>query len=795
MRVGDVLRLAFTRTGDNPILGGLREHGFGTDRAWKTEGRSRLRVLSDADSPLHVRTEGPVPEPVESIADGVRTLVVDQASTPARPMPDDLPARVWDVGRVVVSDVPDWRTVVDWARPLYALDGPPPADLEAIAARIRSDHDDRAGRIGAALRWVQDEIRYFGIEMGADSHRPASPAQTLERRFGDCKAKALLLMALLEALGVESRAALVDSDGRIESPAHPWRLHAFDHVIVRVVEDGVAHWLDPTLSHRRGALGDLHEPDYGMALVLAPGSDALVPMTPERTAAAVVTSKRLVVSDEPDVADTFEVRTRLPAAHAYRLRRQIEREGLQQLDEDYLGYYDRQLGGVERGAPLEVEELPDGGLELVERYTLDFWAGGGSTVRRRTLRAAELDDEFVEFDDVENADRAFSLLGARRHVERWTISLPRATEVRRGESRHETPWFRFDEAVRIAEDGTEVTVTARFEPLADEVAADEVEDYRAALDALYDAVEFRLVDRPPPTPFERLVEAIGHRPHVGSGEGEALATVKRGAIGIGLLAVGVAVVRRRRERDSAVADERPEAGRDDGTACTTDGIDGVVSRTYRISNALRRQVLLHQYRGATRSLVHLTAMTILLVVAATTLVYVVRGDFRGADAWVPLLCVVGAGWACYALVLGIGMAHSMWTVREATEYRFELDARRFVEDGSDGTRVELVLDELVGVRFDPRWIILGESACRLHVLPRTAFATEADWQRARTLLERYEKRKELSRVNLDETCASITMRRRRRGERDGLSSVPSRASPCRSGPGAACSVGARTVSP
>ena len=151
VRVGDVMRVAFTRYGNNPVLGGLREYGFHTERTWKTEGRTRLRVLSDAIRPLHVRAEGPVPEPVETVSGAVRETVVDQAFTPAREIGDDVPPRLRDPGRIVVSDVADWKTIVDWARPMYAAGGPVPDELLDVAADIRERHDDRRARIGAAL--------------------------------------------------------------------------------------------------------------------------------------------------------------------------------------------------------------------------------------------------------------------------------------------------------------------------------------------------------------------------------------------------------------------------------------------------------------------------------------------------------------------------------------------------------------------------------------------------------------------------------------------------------------------
>jgi hypothetical protein len=46
------------------------------------------------------------------------------------------------------------------------------------------------------------EVRYTGVELGAGSIVPRPPAETLRRKFGDCKDKAVLLAALLRKLDI-----------------------------------------------------------------------------------------------------------------------------------------------------------------------------------------------------------------------------------------------------------------------------------------------------------------------------------------------------------------------------------------------------------------------------------------------------------------------------------------------------------------------------------------------------------------------------------------------------------------
>lgn len=45
----------------------------------------------------------------------------------------------------------------------------------------------------------------MAFEAGISAHQPATPAETIRKRYGDCKAMALLLKTLLKAQGFDAR--------------------------------------------------------------------------------------------------------------------------------------------------------------------------------------------------------------------------------------------------------------------------------------------------------------------------------------------------------------------------------------------------------------------------------------------------------------------------------------------------------------------------------------------------------------------------------------------------------------
>ena len=174
-----------------------------------------------------------------------------------------------------------------------AVIAPGPSSRAAVAAPAPQGRDDQAGeaarrrrQLESILAFVRREVRYVAVEVGVGGYRPAPPHETLARRWGDCKAKVLLLLDLLKEAGFEAYPALLRAapEGRIdpEFPVPGW----FNHMIAALpaaglavtAEDPVAGgylFVDPT--QERGGAGWLHPADQDqLALVLRAGESALV---------------------------------------------------------------------------------------------------------------------------------------------------------------------------------------------------------------------------------------------------------------------------------------------------------------------------------------------------------------------------------------------------------------------------------------------------------------------------------------------------------------------------------------
>lgn len=94
---------------------------------------------------------------------------------------------------------------------------------------------------------LTEEIRYVGLEFGVHSFIPAPPSVTFERRAGDCKDRAALLILMATSLNVPLRFVMVRTAHAGElDPKGVASLSAFDHAII--YSPTLDRYLDPTVS-------------------------------------------------------------------------------------------------------------------------------------------------------------------------------------------------------------------------------------------------------------------------------------------------------------------------------------------------------------------------------------------------------------------------------------------------------------------------------------------------------------------------------------------------------------------
>jgi transglutaminase-like putative cysteine protease len=147
-----------------------------------------------------------------------------------------------------LSTVPDWKTWLSWEQALLEgvfRDSP---ELEQVAKVLGKGEPDAQEKLDRIHTFVMEEIRYQqDYESFIAGVKPHPASMTLERRYGDCKDKAVLFIELARKLGLDAHFALVKTrdTGPVKQDVP---MQQFNHAIVYVPEQpGVkARFFDPT---------------------------------------------------------------------------------------------------------------------------------------------------------------------------------------------------------------------------------------------------------------------------------------------------------------------------------------------------------------------------------------------------------------------------------------------------------------------------------------------------------------------------------------------------------------------
>ena len=281
LRVGDIVDYSYTRTRLDPAMGGHSEIFIGpSDGA--SFGRSRIRLLWPSALQVKWRALPGVVQPTLHRVGGMSELTSDLVNLTTKEPPLGAPSRFRAINSVQLSDFPDWASVARNVEPLYtrAATLVPQSPLHGEIAHIAAVSSDPRVRAEMALALVQEKVRYLLIEMNGGGYQPATADLTWSRRYGDCKAKTVLLVAVLRGLGITARPVLVSTTAGDSVPEMLPSMGAFDHVLVEATIGGRSYWLDGTrLGDRR--LAQIQTPGYRFGLPIVAADARLVALVPE----------------------------------------------------------------------------------------------------------------------------------------------------------------------------------------------------------------------------------------------------------------------------------------------------------------------------------------------------------------------------------------------------------------------------------------------------------------------------------------------------------------------------------
>ncbi len=179
---------------------------------------------------------------------------------------------------VSVSTYRDWSDLGKWYARLFSEQLTIDEDARRAGKRaVRGARTERE-KMERLYEYVVKNTRYVGIELGIHGWKPFKASEVHRRRYGDCKDKATLLIALLEDNGIDATMALVRTSDRGHLPHDHATMWAFNHAIAYVPSQN--RFLDATAEFSGST--ELPRLDQGaMALIVHPDGETRLTQLPE----------------------------------------------------------------------------------------------------------------------------------------------------------------------------------------------------------------------------------------------------------------------------------------------------------------------------------------------------------------------------------------------------------------------------------------------------------------------------------------------------------------------------------
>lgn len=369
VRKGDQLDIEYSLTGFNPIYGKFDYTiGFASYTPILNHYTS---VLMPNSRKLLYTEYNKAPQPQITKKDGLTIFDWPVIHVKAYKSEGNTPGWYRDHKYVELSEYNNWEEVAKWATAV--MDNQQRSLPDGLKKKITewkkaaNGSDTRFAE--KALRFVQDDIRYLGIEVGTYTHQPHEPARTFNNRYGDCKDKALLLATILRSENIPAEMVLVNTTRGEHIAEELPSSGTFNHVILRMHIGDETYYVDPTMTQQGGRLHANYLPHYGKGLVVSNQTQALTDIPYNNNGSTRITETFDIKYDEPS---TLEVTTIYKGKDADNIRSTLSYQSMSDMEDAYENYYKNLYTAATLSGEIGVDDnRQDNILTVTEAYNLD----------------------------------------------------------------------------------------------------------------------------------------------------------------------------------------------------------------------------------------------------------------------------------------------------------------------------------------------------------------------------------------------------------------------------------------
>ena len=490
VRKGDRIEYAYSVEGFNPVFKDKYSSSLQTQYGAPI-GDLLYRIVCPADRRLYVKNRLTDKQPVITDQGTDKIYQWEFNNVTALRSQDALPSWYDPYPSIMISEYASWNEVCKWALPLFTpraqLSGGLKGKIEEIRSAAGADEEKK---VLMALRFVQDEVRYMGIEMGVNSHKPNDPDKIFAQRFGDCKDKSFLLCTILKALGIEASPVLINSTDKQEIMGWLPTPLVFDHATVRVRLGNKYYWFDPTISFQRGGIKDISYPDYKCGLVVTDTTTGLAAI-PLQDAGQVVAKENFTMKDTHGPA-SLEVVTRYTGSFADELRSEVNSNTKADLQQTYLDFYNNFYEGTKVSDSLKIkEDEKEGAITTYEYYTIHKLWEPEKGVNRAAFDGL-LIGSLVKKPKEHDRTMPIALTYPAHYTEEIQIKVPEDWHFEQAPSEIRSPYFVFNQTINATD--RMVNIKYEYQALKDHISIPEASDYLSDYDKLKDDLAYELTE-------------------------------------------------------------------------------------------------------------------------------------------------------------------------------------------------------------------------------------------------------------------------------------------------------------
>ncbi len=475
VRTDDIIDYSYSIIGFNPIHNNAFSSSFYLND-FESIGKINTDILSKKK--LKYKLINTLIEPVISKANNLYKYHWEAVNTKKVDYEESTPAWKLIYESVFISEYDSWKDVVDWGVAVFKLNKKIDSKLQTKIDEINSTYETNGGKIKSTLDFVQNEIRYLGLESGIGSYKPFPPNQVFNQRFGDCKDKSLLMVTMLNKMGIEAYPMIVNTVLKhnikelLPSPKF------FNHCVIKVIDGKREYYYDPTIPNQGGDYDSTHFPNYEYGLVLKKGNESFDEIrSPFENKVETFEEYTL---EEIGKGAHLKVITTYHEYEADKMRNYFKNNSINAIDKEYKKFYSNYYYNVSSVKPPSIKDkLRLNVFEVHEEYQIDsIWQPLIEKEKHIAVSftpTSLLNTLYVPTKDKRKTDLAILFPILREH--RIKVNLPTDWTINNDKLFVNSPGFYFEWTVNYNKKEKFIDLNYYLKPQKSYITTDEYDQY------------------------------------------------------------------------------------------------------------------------------------------------------------------------------------------------------------------------------------------------------------------------------------------------------------------------------